>query len=97
MLKLAQVYALMDSVNSTSVGAARLVAFRVPLHSEPELMVAIPPGPLCLRPEDPPAVPVQPASRGLLHESDGIAHKTRDEIVLQKQQLHVHSHFGARR
>ena len=87
----------MESVNSTSVGAARLVALRVPLHSEPELMVAIPPGPLRLRPEDPPAVPVRPAPGGLLHESDGIAHKTRDEIVLQKQQLHVHSHFGARR
>ena len=76
-----QLYAL------TSVGAARLIGFRVPLHSEPVLMVPIPPGHLGLRPEDPPAVPVRPASGGLLHESDRVAHQTRDKIALQKQQM----------
>lgn len=60
-------------------------------------MVAISPGPLCLRPEDPPAVPVRPAPRGLLHERHGVAHKTRDQIILQKQQMYVHYHFEARR
>lgn len=79
----------------TSVCAAGLVGFRVPLHSEPELMVPFPPGPLGLRPEDPPAVPVRPPAGRLLHESYGVAHKTRDEIVLQKQKMQVHSHFGA--
>lgn len=82
--------------NSTSVGAARLVALRVPFHSESKLMVAIPSGPLCLRPEDPPAVPIRPAPRGLLHERDGVAHQTRDQIILQKQQMYAHSHVGAR-
>lgn len=80
--------------NSTSVSAARPVGIRVSLHSEPELMVPIPPGPVGLRPEDPPAVPVRPPSEGLLHERDGVAHKTRDEIVLQKQQMQIHPHLG---
>lgn len=74
-----------------------MVGFRVPFHSESELMVSISPGPLGLRPQDPPAVSVRPAPRGLLHEGDGVANQTRHQIVLQKQQMYVHSHVGARR
>jgi len=95
LLGLVHIYALIAPVaKSTSVCAARLVCFRVSLHSESELMVPFPPGPLGLRPEDPPAVPVRPASGGLFHESGDVAHKTRDKIVLQKQQMQIHSHFG---
>lgn len=57
-------------------------------------MVPISAGPVGLRPEDPRAVPVRPAPGGLLHKSGGAAHKTRDEAVLQKQQMQEHSHFG---
>lgn len=79
---------------STSVRVAGEVGFRVPLHSEPELMVPFPPGPLRLRPEDPPAA-VRPPRGGLLHKRDGVAHKARHEIVLQEQQMQMHSHVGA--
>jgi len=87
----------MEKYKSTSVGGARLIGLRVPLHSESELVVPIPPCPLGLRPEDPPAVTVQPAAGGLLHEGDGVAHEARDEIAEQKQHVEVHSHVGVRR
>lgn len=58
-------------------------------------MVPILPGPLGLRPKDPPAVAVRPASGGLLDESDGVAHETRDEIIVQKQQMQKDPHFRA--
>lgn len=83
--------------NSTSVCAAGLVGLRVPLHPEPELMVAVSPRPLRLRPKDPPAVPVRPAPGGFLHESDGVTHQAGDQIVLQEQQMDVHSHVGDER
>lgn len=69
---------------STSVGAARLVGVRVSFHSEAELMVAISPGPLCLRPEDPPAEAVRPAPRGLLHGADGAAHRSHQTAEAQR-------------
>lgn len=79
----------------TSIGAARLVGLRVPLYSQPELMMSIFPGPVGLCPQDPSAEAVRSAPGEILHESDGVAQKTRDDIVLQKQQMQKHSHIGA--
>lgn len=81
---------------ATSVGAARLVAFRVPLDSDPELVVPLLTGPLGLRPEDPPAVTVRPAADGLLYEGNGGAQETRGEIAVQKHHMEIHSHLGIR-
>lgn len=60
-------------------------------------MVAVSPGPLRLRPKDPAAVAVRPAPGGFLHERHGVTHQAGDQIVLQEQQMHVHSHVGDER
>lgn len=55
-------------------------------------MVAISPGPLCLRSDDSPAVPVRVATRGLLRRGNGVAYKTRFQKVQQEQRIYLDSH-----
>lgn len=53
-------------------------------------MVPFLPGALDLRPRDPLAEAVRPASGGLLHESHCAVHTTQDE----KNPVQIHSHYG---
>lgn len=79
----------------TSVGAAGLVALRVSLHPQPELVVPVPARPLGLRPQDPPAVAVRPAAGGgLLQEGDAVAHEAGEEGAEQELQTHRPPHGG---
>lgn len=59
-------------------------------------MVPFLPGPLDLRPQDPPAEAVRPASSGgILHESEcAAARTTQDQTELQKNPVQIHSQFG---
>ena len=80
----------------TSVRAPRLVGLRVPLNPESKLVVPVPPGPLCLRPEDTTAEPVRSTYVGLLRKSVHGGSKTADK-TLQKQCIHVYLHVGLSR
>ena len=65
----------------TSVRAPRLVGVRVSLNPESKLVVPVPPGPLCLRPEDTTAEPVRSTYVGLLRKSDRGGEKTADKTL----------------